>query len=159
MESTDDGELECRVCRSGQDLPNRPLYSPCLCTGSIGLVHQDCLENWLQHSQKEKCELCGRKYQFSPEYAKDTPKVLSLNIMIKTMLKRLIFIHIPLCFRVVAAFVVWFGVVPFCTSQLYRVWMHLDSFSANKLFSRMSKDAVSGFVLTAFIILTFIIMV
>lgn len=30
-------ELECRVCRTVDD---RPLFSPCLCNGSIGLVHQ-----------------------------------------------------------------------------------------------------------------------
>ena len=35
-------ELECRVCRSSGD--ERPLYSPCKCSGSVGKVHQDCLE-------------------------------------------------------------------------------------------------------------------
>jgi hypothetical protein len=33
---------ECRVCRGGAE-PGRPLYSPCLCSGSIKHCHQDCL--------------------------------------------------------------------------------------------------------------------
>ena len=27
-------EIECRVCRGGAD--DRPLYSPCKCSGSVG---------------------------------------------------------------------------------------------------------------------------
>lgn len=30
----------CRVCRLGPS-PNRPLFHPCMCIGSIGYVHQD----------------------------------------------------------------------------------------------------------------------
>ena len=30
----------CRVCRLGP-APNRPLFHPCMCIGSIGYVHQD----------------------------------------------------------------------------------------------------------------------
>eukprot|EP01035_Chromulina_nebulosa_P019222 gene19222-25073_t len=66
--------LECRVCRCGPE-DERPLYQPCLCSGSIALVHQDCLETWLQHSNKDKCELCSTKYVFTPEYAADAPEM------------------------------------------------------------------------------------
>ena len=31
----------------------RPLFSPCKCSGSIGLVHQDCLTSWLAVTRGE----------------------------------------------------------------------------------------------------------
>lgn len=60
----------CRVCRLGGTL-ERPLFHPCMCTGSIRYVHQDwlvivckmtlfymlhvvhSLMQWLRHSRKE----------------------------------------------------------------------------------------------------------
>ena len=50
-ENNDFDSRECRVCRSNSE-DGRPLFTPCLCSGSIGLVHQDCLEAWLTHSKK-----------------------------------------------------------------------------------------------------------
>jgi len=50
IENVEDSR-ECRVCRSNSE-DGRPLFMPCLCNGSIGLVHQDCLEAWLTHSRK-----------------------------------------------------------------------------------------------------------
>lgn len=57
--------LECRVCR-GDAEPDRPLVSPCLCSGSISYCHQSCLEEWLSFSQKTSCELCNTEYIFDP---------------------------------------------------------------------------------------------
>ena len=34
-EDNDQEEIECRVCRGGDD--DRPLYSPCKCSGSVGI--------------------------------------------------------------------------------------------------------------------------
>ena len=38
-EDEDDDALECRVCRGEAD-PDRPLYAPCMCAGSIMYTHQ-----------------------------------------------------------------------------------------------------------------------
>uniref|UniRef100_A0A1I7ZH16 RING-type E3 ubiquitin transferase n=1 Tax=Steinernema glaseri TaxID=37863 RepID=A0A1I7ZH16_9BILA len=62
----------CRVCRSEEGA----LYYPCMCTGSIKYVHQDCLMEWLKHSKKDVCELCHHKYSFQPIYRPDMPKRL-----------------------------------------------------------------------------------
>lgn len=35
----------CRVCRGNEG----SLYYPCLCTGSIKYVHQECLVEWLKY--------------------------------------------------------------------------------------------------------------
>lgn len=34
-------------------LHRHPLFSPCKCSGSIGLVHQDCLMSWLEVTRKD----------------------------------------------------------------------------------------------------------
>ncbi|KAH8019969.1 hypothetical protein HPB51_023634 [Rhipicephalus microplus] len=38
----DDSQLQdiCRVCRS-EGAPDKPLFHPCICTGSIKYIHQD----------------------------------------------------------------------------------------------------------------------
>ncbi|CAM9249285.1 unnamed protein product, partial [Choristocarpus tenellus] len=66
---------ECRVCR-GEPESGRPLYSPCLCSGSIMYTHEDCLLQWLQHSGKDSCELCSSPFSFTPVYSPDTPAQL-----------------------------------------------------------------------------------
>uniref|UniRef100_A0A8C5CK19 RING-type E3 ubiquitin transferase n=1 Tax=Gadus morhua TaxID=8049 RepID=A0A8C5CK19_GADMO len=55
----------CRVCRS-EGTYDKPLYHPCVCTGSIKFIHQECLLLWLKHSQKEYCELCKHRFAFTP---------------------------------------------------------------------------------------------
>ncbi|PIO77027.1 zinc finger, C3HC4 type [Teladorsagia circumcincta] len=50
MEDSDDHHM-CRVCR-GED---GHLYYPCLCTGSIKYVHQECLTEWLKYRNCGKC--------------------------------------------------------------------------------------------------------
>lgn len=158
-EEFDESELECRVCRMGIDLPNRILYTPCLCSGSIGLVHQDCLEAWLAHSNKDKCELCGLKYQFTPQYADNTPTEIPVHVMAFTIVKKALKDYIPCVFNFVLAIIVWLKIVPFFTCQLFRMWMRLDSFTIDGMQSRIYQDTTTGIVLTGFIILTFIVMV
>jgi E3 ubiquitin-protein ligase DOA10 len=116
----DGTELECRVCRSGAEI-GRPLFFPCMCSGSIGAVHQDCLEAWLEHSKKDTCELCYTKYEFRPHYAEGTPSVLPINVMAKSVL-RLAFEQVaPLVLRIVFAVLVWAIIVPVLTTCIYCV--------------------------------------
>ncbi|KAF5179027.1 E3 ubiquitin-protein ligase march6, partial [Thalictrum thalictroides] len=51
----EDDEDVCRICRNTGDAEN-PLRYPCACSGSIKFVHQDCLLQWLNHSNARKCE-------------------------------------------------------------------------------------------------------
>ncbi len=55
----------CRVCRC-EGTPDRPLFHPCICTGSIKYIHQECLLQWLRYSKKEFCELCNHRFSFTP---------------------------------------------------------------------------------------------
>jgi E3 ubiquitin-protein ligase DOA10 len=161
----DEVELECRVCRGGPDLPLRPLFSPCLCSGSIGLVHQDCLEAWLKHSQKESCELCKQKYAFDPEYAENVPDILPFRVVLFSALKLL-----PVILRVVMAVILWLLLAPSCTNLIYKMWFRKDVFSKT-FFAKDShlpttqtaimvlKDSTTGLVLMGVICISVIVLV
>lgn len=46
-----DADLEgvCRICLGEEDdALNNPLFSPCKCAGSMGLIHLECLKEWLK---------------------------------------------------------------------------------------------------------------
>lgn len=60
----DEGDV-CRICRNPADV-QRPLRYPCACSGSIKYVHQDCLMQWLDHSNARHCEVrLGTLYFYS----------------------------------------------------------------------------------------------
>merc|ERR1712051_106401 len=69
MESEETSSADiCRVCRC-EGASDRPLFHPCICTGSIKFIHQDCLLQWLKYSKKEFCELCSHRFSFTPIYS------------------------------------------------------------------------------------------
>lgn len=55
VEEEEEGDV-CRICRNPGDAEN-PLRYPCACSGSIKYVHQDCLLQWLNHSNARSCEV------------------------------------------------------------------------------------------------------
>ncbi|VDK77170.1 unnamed protein product [Litomosoides sigmodontis] len=118
-EVTDDSEITdiCRVCRSAGD---SALYYPCLCTGSIKYVHQDCLLEWLKYSKKEVCELCSHKYSFQPIYRSDMPQTLPLSEIIRGIL-----LNMGRILRSWAIYtlvlVAWLGIVPITACRIYRI--------------------------------------
>jgi E3 ubiquitin-protein ligase DOA10 len=69
------GEAECRVCRDTDD--TAPLMTPCLCDGSIALVHADCLHDWLVRSNHTRCEVCGYTFEMEPVYKPGSPETLN----------------------------------------------------------------------------------
>jgi E3 ubiquitin-protein ligase MARCH6 len=54
-EEEEEGDV-CRICRNRGD-EGHPLRYPCACSGSIKFVHQDCLLQWLDHSNSRQCEV------------------------------------------------------------------------------------------------------
>jgi len=53
----------CRICHEGELA--EALISPCGCSGSVGVVHQSCLEKWLSAAQYDTCELCRQPLRIS----------------------------------------------------------------------------------------------
>jgi len=126
-DESSEGDI-CRVCRMEATF-DKPLHYPCVCTGSIKFIHQDCLVQWLQHSKKEYCELCNHKFTFKPVYAPDMPKSLPLCELCRGLTKNILralrfWLHYTL------VVVAWLGVVPLTA---YRIYKCLFAGSVNSL--------------------------
>ncbi|KAL7732615.1 hypothetical protein ACLKA6_013547 [Drosophila palustris] len=125
MDDLSQGDI-CRVCRC-EALPDRPLFYPCICTGSIKYIHQDCLMQWMRYSHKEYCELCGHRFSFQPIYAPDMPRVLPLRDVLVGLMSAVFegarcWLHYSL------VGMAWFGVVPLSAYRTYRYLFRASSF-------------------------------
>ncbi|OXU26304.1 hypothetical protein TSAR_001258 [Trichomalopsis sarcophagae] len=108
----------CRVCRS-EGLPDRPLFHPCICTGSIKWIHQECLVQWMRYSRKEYCELCGYRFSFTPIYSPDMPRRLPLRDVIGGLFSSVVTaVKYWLHYTLVA--IAWLGIVPLTACRTYR---------------------------------------
>lgn len=108
----------CRVCRS-EGLADRPLFHPCICTGSIKWIHQECLVQWMRYSRKEYCELCGYRFSFTPIYSPDMPRRLPLRDVIGGLFSSIVTaVKYWLHYTLVA--IAWLGVVPLTACRTYR---------------------------------------
>lgn len=91
--NADDGEQVCRICLGEEeDAQNDPLFSPCICAGSMGLIHLTCLKEWLKSKKIQRkgevvstffwknleCELCKQRFPVEIELA-DKRKFLILD--------------------------------------------------------------------------------
>ncbi|KAL7920168.1 hypothetical protein ACQKWADRAFT_299130 [Trichoderma austrokoningii] len=101
----------CRICR-GEGTPEEPLFYPCKCSGSIRYVHQDCLMEWLSHSQKKYCELCKTPFRFTKLYSPDMPQSLPVHIFAKHM-ARYLFSNLLVWLRAAVAISVWVFWLPY----------------------------------------------
>eukprot|EP01137_Pigoraptor_chileana_P034744 Opistho-2@27756 len=120
----DDDEDICRVCRL-EAADDRPLFHPCLCTGSIRYVHQDCLMQWLRHSRNRSCELCKHPFTFQPVYAESMPTRLGLTEIALGVVKRGSRVARKWVRGALVA-IVWLGVVPYVTSRVWRTVFSLE---------------------------------
>ena len=108
----------CRICRA-EGSKDEPLFYPCKCSGSIKFVHQDCLMEWLSHSQKKHCELCKTPFRFTKLYDPRMPSSVPLPVFVhqaavhtmKTVLTWSRF-HLVLF--------VWLGWLPWCMRTVWR---------------------------------------
>ncbi|KAJ0404029.1 hypothetical protein ATCC90586_001327 [Pythium insidiosum] len=159
--SDDEDDAECRVCR-GEAEPDRRLVAPCRCSGSIRFTHSDCLEQWLEHSGKTFCELCGYTFVFTPLYDANAPDVLPWSELLSTVLRLIAARWIPFALRLVLVAVLWLGVAPWCTSWLYRMWLlraaAMGNINVSDRFSRapVVADVLAGLVLIIVIIFSFL---
>ncbi|CAI5780229.1 E3 ubiquitin-protein ligase MARCH6 [Podarcis lilfordi] len=108
----------CRVCRS-EGTPEKPLYHPCVCTGSIKFIHQECLVQWLKHSRKEYCELCKHRFAFTPIYSPDMPSRLPIQDICAGLVTS-IGTAIRYWFHYTLVAFAWLGVVPLTACRIYK---------------------------------------
>lgn len=110
----------CRICR-GDGTPEEPLFYPCKCSGSIKYVHQDCLMEWLSHSQKKHCELCKTPFRFTKLYAPNMPKTVPAYVFVSHIAKY-IFRNMLGWARAALVLMVWLVWLPYL---MRRVWSAL----------------------------------
>ncbi|KAK4475576.1 hypothetical protein MN116_000853 [Schistosoma mekongi] len=141
----------CRVCRC-EGTALRPLFHPCLCTGSIKYIHQDCLVRWLEYSKRNTCELCNHQFTFTRIYASDTPRFLPFTVLIAGLansLRRFVlnWIHLSIVFTA------WLVVVPLSACRMYRCLFTGSVFSLLTLpldmvsTKHLLQDCIQGFII------------
>ena len=54
----------CRICLEGEDT-NRSLMKVCKCERHFEHVHSKCIENWIELTNNEFCEMCKVKFKFT----------------------------------------------------------------------------------------------
>ncbi|XP_040207901.1 E3 ubiquitin-protein ligase MARCHF6 isoform X4 [Rana temporaria] len=122
MEAAEEGNVStydiCRVCRSEGNM-EKPLYHPCVCTGSIKFIHQECLVQWLKHSRKEYCELCKHRFAFTPIYSPDMPSRLPIQDICAGLITS-IGTAIRYWFHYTLVAFAWLGVVPLTACRIYK---------------------------------------
>nr|XP_032520336.1 E3 ubiquitin-protein ligase MARCH6 [Danaus plexippus plexippus] len=153
MDSDSSGADFCRFCRS-EASSDRPLFHPCICTGSIKWIHQECLVQWMRYSRKEICELCGHRFSFMPIYSPDMPRRLPIKDVVGGLVTSVASaVKDWLHYTLVA--LAWLGIVPLTACRTYRclfsgsldpvISLPFDIVSAENL----AKDVFSGcFVVT-----------
>lgn len=159
----DDEEEEeevCRICRNPGDSEN-PLRYPCACSGSIKFVHQDCLLQWLNHSNARQCEVCKHAFSFSPVYAENAPARLPFQEFIVGMAMKTYHV-LQFFLRLSFVLSVWLLIIPFITFWIWRLAFVRSFGEAQRLFlSHISTtviltDCLHGFLLSASIVFIFL---
>eukprot|EP01114_Cavostelium_apophysatum_P014850 TRINITY_DN3947_c0_g1_i1.p1 TRINITY_DN3947_c0_g1~~TRINITY_DN3947_c0_g1_i1.p1 ORF type:complete len:971 (+),score=131.83 TRINITY_DN3947_c0_g1_i1:87-2999(+) len=148
----------CRVCRCGSE-PDRPLFYPCKCSGSIKYIHQDCLLTWLSHSKIKYCELCKTKYTFTPLYAPDTPTQLPLSDVIIAGIRRSSR-SVEVISRLMSVIFVWAVLVPLGTAWIWKFFFgsvgtgtEIAEMTSHFSLRSIASDCFFGFGLSAGIIM------
>ncbi|GJJ75852.1 E3 ubiquitin-protein ligase MARCH6 [Entomortierella parvispora] len=124
----------CRVCRS-ESTADQPLFHPCKCSGSIRYVHQECLEEWLRHSNKKYCELCKYNFAFTPIYDQNMPESIPRWILFKRMAGT-VGVGIKLVIRAIIVGTIWLVLLPYLTIWVWRLYFWVGdrfAFGANGL--------------------------
>ncbi|PNY27759.1 ERAD-associated E3 ubiquitin-protein ligase doa10 [Tolypocladium capitatum] len=129
----------CRICR-GEGTAAEPLFYPCKCSGSIKYVHQDCLMEWLSHSQKKYCELCKTSFRFTKLYAPDMPKTLPLHICVEHM-TRFVLRHLLVWLRAAITISVWVCWLPYFMRSVwsFMFWVSDEGLGTSSILSRANE--------------------
>ncbi|OAP62066.1 hypothetical protein AYL99_04269 [Fonsecaea erecta] len=114
----EEGQDYCRICR-GEGTSTQPLYYPCKCSGSIKFVHQECLMEWLSHSQKKYCELCKTSFRFTKLYDRSMPAKLPFPLFLRQLVRH----GAAECARwsrYLLVGIIWTCCLPWCIRQIWR---------------------------------------
>ncbi|KAF9696628.1 hypothetical protein EKO04_005400 [Ascochyta lentis] len=108
----------CRICR-GEGTDDEPLFYPCKCSGSIKYVHQECLMEWLSHTQKKHCELCKTSFRFTKLYHPGMPTRIPTAVFLRRAALHVLNMFLTWCRGVLVASV-WLVLLPWCMRVVWR---------------------------------------
>jgi E3 ubiquitin-protein ligase MARCH6 len=108
----------CRICR-GEGTTDEPLFFPCKCSGSIKYVHQECLMEWLSHTQKKHCELCKTSFRFTKLYHPGMPNRIPTTVFARRAALHVVNMFATWC-RGVLVGAVWLFLLPWCMRVVWR---------------------------------------
>lgn len=54
LDQQDQDNIQCRICWSSEEDEDNPLIIACKCRGTVGLIHFQCLKNWVLTQKQEK---------------------------------------------------------------------------------------------------------
>ncbi|KAH8805528.1 hypothetical protein F5884DRAFT_860135 [Xylogone sp. PMI_703] len=108
----------CRICR-GEATEKEPLFYPCKCSGSIKFVHQNCLMDWLSHSQKKHCELCKTPFRFTKLYSPKMPRTLPTDVFLRQFALH-VAKNMTVWARACLVITVWLVLLPYLIRQFWR---------------------------------------
>ncbi|KAK4502147.1 hypothetical protein PRZ48_005570 [Zasmidium cellare] len=133
----------CRICRS-EGTPDEPLFYPCKCSGSIKFVHQECLMEWLSHSQKKHCELCKTPFRFTKLYDANMPKTLPWTVFVGRACLHLAVLILRAC-RGLLVGAVWLVILPWMIRWAWRwmFWLADAGWAREAFIRKMQADHVS----------------
>lgn len=79
----------CKICYEVENKEKGKLIKPCICSGSMKFIHEDCLKKWIEGKENYKeinvCEICKSEYKIKL----DTKTVLSSSKVKKYLCKLL----------------------------------------------------------------------
>lgn len=119
----------CRICLKGEELNNK-LMKVCKCERHFEQVHRKCIENWIQLTSSEFCDLCDFRFNLK-KFKMNYLDYLNLecdnnsNFIFFTILILLVLYVLSIGF--VLAYFIYFnisqsiGLVLFCTSTFFTV--------------------------------------
>lgn len=84
----------CRFCWTDEQSEDNPLISACKCTGTMGLVHLDCLRAWQSTKMQTKrnenlislywktfeCEICKTAYPFKVKHKDKVFRLVEVDV-------------------------------------------------------------------------------
>ncbi len=104
--------VECRICKEPNDDSENPLISPCMCVGTVGKVHQNCIAQWVKISNRNICTICNTEFSRHTEYNGPLPTSFVQNItkrgsLFSKMLLIGIFIYIIMTLSAATFRILW----------------------------------------------------
>ena len=137
----------CRICR-GEGTKDEALFYPCKCSGSIKYVHQECLMEWLSHSQKKHCELCKTPFRFTKLYHPHMPKSLPTTVFLRRAVVHLAKHMLTWC-RGLLVGTVWLFGLPWLMRFIWRSLFWLGDGGWARDIRLLEKEALAATALNA----------